>query len=117
MPKPLDRIPGEVWASIPGAPGYWVSSLGRVRSPRGVLKPRPRDRVGHVAVVLPGSRDVLVHRLVADRFLDNPDGLPLVLHADDVGWHNHADNLRFGDALSNAQDRRRNKGFGRKKAS
>ncbi|WAA67786.1 NUMOD4 domain-containing protein [Microbacterium oxydans] len=115
MPEPLDRIAGEVWGSIPGVPGYWVSSLGRVRSPRGLLKPRRRDRVGHVAVVLPGRRDVLVHRLVAARFLDNPDGLPLVRHGNDVAWDNRADNLSFGDVKQNAADRRRNKGYGQRK--
>ncbi|MEV8262844.1 NUMOD4 domain-containing protein [Microbacterium sp. NPDC077057] len=115
MPNRIDRRPGEVWASIPGAPGYWVSSLGRVRSPRGVLTPRPRDRVGHVAVVLPGGRDVLVHRLVADRFIENPDSLPLVRHGNDVAWDNRAENLSYGDALRNAEDRRRNKGYGQRK--
>lgn len=110
MPEPITNRPNEVWAAIPSAPGYWVSTHGRVRSPRGLLKPRRHDKVGHVAVVLPGRRDVLVHRLVAQAFLP-PSSEPMVLHGDGVPNNNHVDNLRYGDKRANAADRKLHGGY------
>lgn len=115
MPEPVVNLGGEVWASVPGAPGYWVSSEGRVRSRRGVLKPRPRDRGGHLSVVLfPGGRDTLVHRLVARAFIENPAGLPKVLHGDDDPSNNRAVNLRYGTQRDNMADRKARGGYAAK---
>ena len=104
MPEPVVNLDREVWASLPGYPGYWVSSEGRVRSRRGVLKPSRRNRTGHLAVVLPGARSVLVHRLVALAFVPNPDALPLVLHGDDDPANNRAANLAWGTSAQNGRD-------------
>lgn len=104
MPEPVRNLPGEVWASIPGHRGYWVSSEGRVRSPRGVLKPGKSNRSGHLAVDLPGARGVRVHRLVARAFIRNPERLPMVLHAEDDPTNNRAVALRWGTARENVVD-------------
>ena len=104
MPEPVVNLPHEVWASIPSHRGYWVSSEGRVRSSRGVLKPTKSNRVGHLAVDLPGARGVRVHRLVALAFIPNPDALPMVLHAEDDPMNNRAVSLRWGTAAENVAD-------------
>lgn len=104
MPEPVVNLDREVWASIPGHPGYWVSSEGRVRSPRGVLKPTKSNRAGHLAVDLPSARGVRVHRLVALAFIPNPDALPMVLHAEDDPTDNRAVSLRWGTAAENVAD-------------
>lgn len=103
MPEPVFNLPREVWASIPGHPGYWVSSEGRVRSRRGILKRNPRHS-GHLAVDLPGRKTVYVHRLVALAFIPNPDGLPMVMHGDDDPSNNRVANLSWGTAAQNNAD-------------
>lgn len=104
MPEPVVNLSHEVWASIPGHPGYWVSSEGRVRSRRGVLKPSAGKRAGHLSVDLPGARGAYVHRLVALAFIPNPDASPMVLHADDDPMNNRAVALRWGTAAENVAD-------------
>lgn len=78
--SPLSQAAGETWISIPRAPGYEASSLGRIRRVgHGPLKPR-LTRKGYeiVDVVADGrpSRTIEVHVLVADAFLGpRPPGL------------------------------------------
>lgn len=45
-----------------------------------------------------------VHRLVAEAFLPNPSGLPVVRHLDDVGTNNSLENLAWGTYSDNTQD-------------
>lgn len=103
MPEPVVNLDHEVWASLPNYPGYWVSSEGRVRSRRGVLRPSKVNRLGHLKVTL-GGRSLLVHRLVAGAFISNPSGLPMVLHGDGHPANNRAENLRWGTGATNMAD-------------
>lgn len=95
----------EEWRAVMGYEGlYEVSSDGRVRSLnyRGVQGRiedlSPGDKGGYLAVVL-YSRGVqqgrLVHRLVAQAFLDNPLELPEVNHIDENPSNNHVSNLEW----------------------
>ena len=64
----------EVWAKIKGYPNYEVSSLGRIKGNRGLLRPYSDSR-GYLYVGLHrnGEKKVYsVHRLVALHFIDNP---------------------------------------------
>lgn len=103
---------GEVedWRDIPGWQGYYqASSLGRIRSMdrkvkigrtnplrRGkVLSPGFNDK-GYKLVVLcreGKNRTRLLHRLVAQAFIENPLGLAEVDHVNLVKTDNRADNL------------------------
>lgn len=117
MPRPIDPRRGEVWATVPGHPGYWVSSTGRVRSRRGVLKQHPGDDAGHLAVAFTGRRHFLVHRLVAERFVPNPEGYPLVRHLDGDPANNDYRNLAWGTQAMNMADARRHGRLGKKVAA
>ena len=49
-----------------------------------------------------------LHRIVAEEFISNPQGLPLVLHWDDNPANNAVENLRWGTYSDNSSDRARN---------
>lgn len=117
----------EVWAALPGHPGYWVSDRGRVKSvttprrrQRGrMLKRNPSGNGGHLGVTLSNggaTRQVYVHRLVAERFLDNPDSLPVVRHLNDVPTDNRVENLAWGTQADNMADAKANGATFRKAA-
>lgn len=109
----------ECWAWIPGFEGlYQVSTRGRVRSVdrwvtdktgrkqfiKGkILKPR-RTRHGYFLVTL--CRDgkklqVLVHRLVAETFIPNPENKPQVHHRNEQKDMNFVENLSWASAKEN----------------
>lgn len=93
----------EKWASISGWEGlYEVSTLGRVRSVQrteyGVTKILKCRGGKYHSVILcrDGFRkSELVHRLVAQAFIPNPDDLPFVDHKDEDKHNNCADNLEW----------------------
>lgn len=113
----------EIWKPVPYQPFdkvYSVSNLGRVKpnkpsrySKNGaeVLKPlrSPRGYL-HVTLYAEGKkRSCFVHRMVAHAFHGDP--IPpnvYVCHRDDCPTNNVADNLYWGNELTNWQDRIQN---------
>lgn len=91
----------EVWTPINGFEHlYEVSSFGRVRSIKGntKLKASPDNSCGypHVALYKNGKRhNKYVHRLVAEAFIPNPNGLSQVNHKDEDKHNNHVCNLEW----------------------
>jgi len=96
----------EEFRIIKGFEWYSVSNYGRIR--REV--PGPNAKVGsiknpqvnkttgysHVKVRgIDGKRSMSLHRLVADAFIPNPDGLKEIDHIDRDKQNNHVSNLRW----------------------
>lgn len=105
----------EIWRDIVGFTDrrfggcYQVSDQGRVRNSRGqVLKLHTRARDGYVEVGLRDRgtrRTVKVHRLVAEAFLPNPEGLPDVDHINGRRSDNRACALRWASKSENGLNR------------
>lgn len=104
----------EEWRPIPDAPGYDVSTLGRVRSRvrfRGSTEPRilraaPNIKTGYAQVELKGARrgKVTVHSLVLLAFIGpRPDGMQ-VRHIDGDQSNNSLSNLAYGTVSENQYD-------------
>lgn len=87
----------EIWKRISGFEDYEVSDLGRVRHGSHIMAQCP-DHLGYVRINLckdgvQTSR--LVHRLVAEAFISNPRGFPVINHKDENPQNNAVDNLEW----------------------
>lgn len=104
----------EAWRPVVGYEGlYEVSSIGRVRS--NIPSTRIADKLhkimrqkvddhGYLRVNLTKNKTAkawLVSRLVAEAFIPNPNGYPMVGHNDDVKTNNTVDNLYWTTSKEN----------------
>ena len=120
----------EEWREIAGFPGYYISNIGRVKSYRlhkvgqihgcdrvgnegRIMSTVSDDGNGYLKVMLRKSGKSYcrkIHRLVAEAFVPNPDGLNSVNHinnnkkdnrAENLEWMDHGDNVRkaYADGL------------------
>lgn len=97
----------EFWANAIG--DYFVSSLGRIRGPKGIMNPSKTNK-GYLRVCLSvdGKQvEAKVHRLVASSFIINYDNLPQVNHIDGNKQNNNVFNLEWCDNKYNMQHYRR----------
>lgn len=95
----------EVWKPIKGYEGkYEVSNIGRVRTlhyyggNRTVVMKQSTRRDGYASVGLSRNNVVktyLIHRLVAEAFIKNPDNLEMVNHKDENKSNNTVENLEW----------------------
>lgn len=106
----------EIWRPVTGFEGrYEVSSKGRVRSldrivhvkgqsdrkKKGVLlKPGIKDN-GYLQVCFEGYSNKYVHRLVAEAFLEKPDGTYEIDHINTDRTDNRVENLRWVNRTQN----------------
>ncbi len=120
----------EIWKPVVGHEGlYEVSNLGNVRrlSTKGtsgtgnyaregrVLRIRKNNK-GYSMVDLwfDGKREQkLVHRLVAEAFIPNPENLPEVNHRDENPSNCNSDNLEWCNHLYNSRYGNRNEKIGK----
>lgn len=109
----------EVWEDIQEYEGFYqVSNLGRVRSLdrtvpakngkikfcKGGIKAQSENSCGYLRVMLSKNKKnthILVHRLVAAAFLENPDNHKQVNHINGNKKDNSIDNLEWISGLEN----------------
>jgi len=100
----------EIWKPIKGYENYMVSSLGNIKrlnynhtGKERILKPCIESG-GYLQVHLGKEgkiKNFLIHRLVAEAFIDNPDNLKQVNHKDFNKQNNSLQNLEWCDAKYN----------------
>ena len=111
----------EIWKSINDFEGFYeVSNFGRVRSidryvngngitcnfqfVKGKILHPVKDKLGYFRVMLRKNRKYkvfLVHRLVANAFIENAKKLPYINHKDENPSNNCVDNLEWCSAQYN----------------
>ena len=97
----------EVWSEISGSSGYLVSNFGRVKTLNfnrtgkpGFLK---QTQCGSYNTVNIRGKVRLVHRLVAEAFIPNPENKPQVNHISCDTHDNRVDNLEWVTRDENLQ--------------
>ena len=86
----------EIWKPVIEG-RYWISNLGNIKNKKGLLKPNPNaSTLGVVLSVGNGiQRWRSVARMVADAFLDKPEGTVKLVYKDGDTKNCRADNLRW----------------------
>lgn len=84
---------------VKGYPMYEVDELGNIYSRyTGRILKHNISKAGYHSVELfndNGSKRILVHRLVAEAFIPNPDNLPQINHKDEDKSNNRVSNLEW----------------------
>ena len=104
----------EEWKDIKGYKGlYKISNTGKVKSvTTDRIKKLQINNSGYLYTVLwknGEQRIKLIHRLVAESFIENSDNLPMVNHKDENKKNNNVDNLEWCTHKYNCNYGNRNK--------
>ena len=101
---------GEEWKQYQPYPSYWVSNLGNVKriyknGNEQILKPVISRGYGTIDLTRKPKRvQGLIHRMVAECFIPNPDNKPFVDHINETKTDNRVENLRWATNSENQQN-------------
>lgn len=106
----IKSLEGEIWKPV-AVSGYEclyeVSNFGRVSSRRCQIMTPAIQNSGYKMLMFKCKglqpKNVLVHRLVASAFLENPENKPEVAHIDHDKLNNHVSNLMWVTSSENKQ--------------
>lgn len=88
--------------NVLGFPGYHITPQGELYKHGKPVKVYFHKRYLRTRIHYKGvSKNVKIHRLVAEAYLPNPQNLPLVMHLDDDPLNNRVDNLKWGTYKEN----------------
>lgn len=94
----------ELFRTIKGHEEYMIGDKGTVMNmqTKKFLKPvKGNNGYLHITLCYGKREDCMVHRLVAEAFIPNPDNLPQVNHKDENKLNNSVDNLEWCTAKYN----------------
>ena len=91
--------------NILGFPGYHITREGKLYNKGHPVKTffhkgYERTKLRNNKV----SKNVKIHRLVAEAYIPNPNNLPVVMHLDDNPLNNRLENLKWGTQKDNVND-------------
>ena len=91
----------ETWRKIEGFENYSVSTYGQIRNDKTgkIRKPQTYTK-GYYSIRLKG-KNMLIHRIVAKTFVDNPERKPVVDHVNGDRKDNRVENLRWVTTAEN----------------
>ena len=95
---------------------YAITSCGKVWSYKSQMFLTPREHNGYqrIALYKDGvAKDFLIHRLVAEAYIPNPENKPQVNHLDEIKTHNYISNLEWATAKENLNYGTRSKRLGK----
>lgn len=95
----------EVWKEAKGYEGFYeISSKGRIKNKKGEILRPALTPVGYFRASLAKKKikkNHLIHRMVAEAFIENPDDKPIVNHINSNRLDNFVENLEWATASEN----------------
>ena len=101
-PMVADTCSDEIWRPLPFNTCIFVSNLGKVKNRLGAITYGSLDGHGYFVFTLDGKRH-FVHRLVAQAFIDQPNGCDIVNHIDEDKTNNKVSNLEWTTKSGNSK--------------
>ena len=88
----------EKWLPVPDyEEKYWISNLGRLKNNKQIMKPMVATNGYLIACLWKNNKQkkFVIHRLVANVFIDNPNNYKEVNHLDEDKTNNRVDKLEW----------------------